>query len=380
MKRICLVMAGLFVGWCVVASPSAAWVPAETDALIVGHALDVAQPEVENVWRKAFEQISELKGKTDENVWAKENPEAYEVLRLWCGISKDQKTPSMKSMTCAIQVKQLKEKDAKSAQDVLQLVWMVENPKVDMAALDAAVEKLFQRHFTEGERTVTIKRVGEWRQLIFSGESVQEDKGGFVGYCPIQNGLLFVLTDEMRQAENIRTGKVPTLKTNHPLFALFKPLAGSVGGSVRMGIRDFSSLCARVSQAAESGLSPKSDAIGLMQAGICLTKQAEVACLVRLEYPTEEAARKQAEKLEQIRAMAVTMLLPTVLQKQDSVTAALVQAINCEVRGRALSLKLALTPERAAAWVREGLEFQARQEQVRHAAQNSPKVDVDFEE
>ena len=367
MKKACAVLAlvafGAFGQLWAKGSPATAWVPDDTDLLLVGHNLDTVDAKAQEAWDAVQKEMRALVTKDEKGVCAGYN--AFEdVVNVLFGCSDDSKTLKAKNALLALSVLSPTEKGKESS---ARLFARIENPALKIAELDAAFAKA---QAASGDKRA-ITRSGEWRVVPVSvapigGEKKAEADAGFFGYCPVEGGVLLVMAPTQADAEAIRAQKLPGLKAKNPLRAALKPLDKTPTGHFRLMVRDLADWVARETKA--SGSSPesanafsplvfKTHAISLA----AYNKQMAFTLELQSVMDDEQSASELQEMLVAWKVALTQMILPAMLRTNDSQLGKIVQGISCKAQGKKVGLLLSVTPEQAS---KLGKELQALQQNI----------------
>ncbi len=336
-------------------SPATAWVPDETDLLLVGHQLDQADPEANKAWEAVKADMRGLFTKDEKGVCA-EYAEFEDVLKVLFGLSEDGQTCKAKTFVLALSVSPSAKQ---GAGNTTRWFTRVENPTLKMAELDAAFAKAQK---ASGDKR-TITRSGEWRVVPVSitppgGKAKEPVDVGFVGYCPVEGGVLLVGAASQADAEAIRAQKLPGLKAQNPLRTALKPVANVPTGHFRLMVRDLADWVGRALKANAlapeqvKGLSPlvlKTHAISLA----AYNKQKAFTLKLQSVMDDEQSANELQEMLVAWKVALTQMIFPAMLKTPDSQIGKLVQGIVCKAQGKKVGLLFSVTPAQASTLAKE---------------------------
>lgn len=380
MKRPFLALGCALAATWVFAVPSPRWVPENTDIVVVGESSGKADPDIETAWREAFKAEGVDFGKNGSLTKAQleeVSPHLPALLKAF-GASDDLKTMPAWSAVYSVTLPGSQEHmkgDAFPEGAALRLV--IENAKIDVPALDKAVAGLCAEK-PEGTRvTCAFGRSGEWRTLTF----VSKEKGMvpdklFFGYRPVAGGLAAIACATQAEADAWVAGKAPAHPANSPLTSALAPVAGAKGNWARVRVGDLAGLLARLTtpevrkdMAIKMPLAQKIHMVDLAFA----LKGVNYLLALSATADDEASAAQLRDFLLGWKGLLAQMILPMATQKPDSALAALTNAIVCEAKGKAVSLRLEVTPAMGAKAFEECRRIGAQQ--AAQASRNAASAD-----
>lgn len=357
------------------AVPAPRWVPADADIVVVSETSGKADPAVETAWQEAFKaeggQIAEDPTATMEQL--KElSPHLPDILKAF-GMSEDMKTFSAFSAVYSFSLpKSAKGMDGSAFPKDVAFRLFIECSRIDVPALDKAVAALCAEKQKDEGVTIAFGRADAWRTLTFtSKEDGKNLLGGmFFGYRPVNGGLAFACCANQANAEAWAMGNLPAIAKESPLMAAFSPPEGAKGNWMRVCVGDLAGIATRLSEpktreemASKVPLLLKTHAVGM---GLS-QKGTNYAVALSATTDDEASAMQLRDLLLGWKGLVTQMFLPMITQKPSSALAALVSAIVCEAKGKAVSLRLEVTPAMGAKVVRECQEIAER-----NASRKSP--------
>lgn len=337
------------------AAPSPRWAPANTDLVVVGESSGKADPAVEAAWRKAFkaEGIDLPEGEGFAKAQLEEiSPHIPTILKAF-GASDDLKTMPAWSAVYSVSLpashEQMKGDDFPTG---LALRLFIENAKINLPALDKAVADLCAEKRKDARVTCTFGRSGEWRTFTFT----PKEKGAvpaklFLGYHPVPGGLAAIACPTQAEADAWVAGKTPALPANSPLKAAFSPVEGAKNDWMRVRVGDLAGLLNRLTtpEARKEMVVKMPLAQKIRMFDLAFAQKGVNYVLALSATATDETSATQLRDfLLGWKGLLAQMILPMATQKPNSALAALTNTIVCEAKGKAVSLRLELTPEMGA--------------------------------
>lgn len=338
------------------AAPNPARVPAEADLVIVGDRLDVKSESsaiFEEALRKAGVDVDAIKQskRADKDKMSKQ---AQAILKAALGCSDDWESWTTKSIVCALVLpKDLRnlEKDASG----LSLVCFIENPKVDVAAIDAAVKESLAAVKDPEEADVFAKE-GAWSTLRAKIPDENLLKA-FIGWRAIPEGLAVVFSSDIEGMTALVEGKAKALPSDSPLMAAFQPPAGAKDAWAKVMLRDVSDLTMRATTEED-----RSQQAFLMSSGWMLKTQAFVLSAWQEQTKLRLVAELTAEDAETatqlrdgflgMKTLFGMMLAQPQQPGQEAPSPHFLQWLNqtsCEAKGNVATIDLSVTQEQGVA-------------------------------
>lgn len=348
------------------ATPNPKWVPASSDVVFTADGLDIKNPEAEKVWKDGLEKLGIATGNSLESIKEieAEVPGFENLIKVAFGLSDDLMTTATKSITLACTI--VKEKDSDDL-DKSSIVFVVENPKADLNALEAAIRKVLE---SKPDDDILLAREGEWLTL-----KQKDDDDNLIAICKVEEGYLTTIQPTLQDAEAIRTGKTPAIDAANPLMAAFAPRATDVDGKIAFLVKNLSDLINRFA-------SPETiTQIQMQQPALLKTQTVTFGgetrgtkTDVKLNFKTDDAATAQ-QMLEAFLGykMLAQMMGVGIFNKPDAKTLAFISSIACKADGENTSLSFSITPEVFFPIIEEIQELQ------KQAEQPGPDVDVDID-
>ncbi len=338
-------------------APKVAWVPAEADLVMVGLDLDRGQKEgpITQQWLEAYEPLGVSAQRPEDSRLALEgvSPHLPAILKAAFGLSEDCKRTTVRSVVISLVLpKSLKVAADGSFPKGLTFYCVVENPTVDVKALDAAMQQLAAERAEE----VSFHLSEGWRE-VRPVEPVKQAET-FFGYHPIPEGLLVVLADDRAQATAFVEGKVPTMAPESTLAKQLVANPKAVTGEVRLIVPEFRRLMMKLT-AEEPGAYdemvkrvPLLALISSVQLKTFLSEEA-LNCVLAAQTQDEAAASVVGAFMSGWVSIGSTMILPPLLQTTNSPLIRLAQSITSETNGTEAALTLKVTPAQWKAVLQE---------------------------
>lgn len=347
------------------AAPNPKWVPASSDLVLTADGLNVTNPEAEKVWKDGLEKLGISTGNSLESIKEieAEVPGFENLLKVAFGLSDDLMTTTTKSITLACTI--VKEKNSDDL-DKSSLVFVLENPKADLNALEAAIRKVLE---SKPDEDILLAREGEWLTL-----KQKDDDDNLIAICKVEEGYLTTIQPTLQDAEAIRTGKTPAIDAKNPLMAAFTPRATGVDRKVAFLMKDLSNLINRLA-------TPEAIAQIQMQQPTLLKTQTVTfdgetrgtKTDLKLNFKTEDVATAQ-QMMESLLGykMLAQMMGAGIFNTPDAKTLAFISSIACKADGENATLSFSITPEVFFPIIEEIQELQ------KQAEQDDPDVKIDL--
>lgn len=296
------------------------------------------------VWRDAYEQAG-LDCDADDRLV---DDCTDEVMALVFGLSEDGKTMSAKSITCVLTLPEDRAalisfgKEGTKCPKGFGWYVAVENPKVDLAALEA----LSRKRLKVDEKALVMD--GEWLTIQSPADP------SFVGWRAIDEGLGFAICEDRAEADAAFAN--PTAPSGLLAEALKAP--NTQGPWARIVFPDVQALVDCFIQTPEDRQQLAIQAPGLDQ---LRTATLTASCTpdgtfrfgVVLEAADAEAAQRLRDQLIALKTLYGQMMLPMLTGLPDSKAADLVRRVAVGTAGASATLDFTLTPAEAIAAAKE---------------------------
>lgn len=327
------------------AAPNPLRVLPESDILVVLDRTDTLAAAID-VWRDAYAQ-SGLGTDTQDTLFG---GDVNEAMRLVLGISEDGKTMSAKSAVCALTLPEgslanLGDADAKCPEG---FGWYaaVENPKVNLAALDALTKKKLDKD------TETFALDGAWRTLKAKDAAAAD--AAFIGWRPIDEGLAFAVCADRAAADAaFANAAAPTGRLADALKA-----PNVQGPWARLVVADVQAILEGLCDTPEARQrlalqAPGLDKLRAATLTASCTPDGTFRFGVVLEAADAEAAQLLRDQLIALKTLYGQMMLPMLTGLPDSKAADLVRRVAVGTAGASATLNFTLTPAEAIAAAKE---------------------------
>ena len=296
------------------------------------------------VWRDAYEQAGLVSGADDRLV----DDCTDEVMALVFGLSEDGKTMSAKSITCVLTLPEDRAalicfgKEGTKCPKGFGWYVAVENPKVDLAALEA----LSRKRLKADEEALVMD--GEWLTIQSPADPT------FVGWRAIDEGLGFAICADRAEADAAFAN--PTAPSGLLAESLKAP--NTQGPWARIVFPDVQALVDCFIQTPEDRQQLAIQAPGLDQLrAATLTASFKPDGTFRLGIALEaadaEAAQLLRDQLIALKTLYGQMMLPMLPGLPDSKAADLVRRVAVGTAGASATLDFTLTPAEAIAAAKE---------------------------
>ena len=338
------------------AAPSPKHVPANADLVLVGHDLNKVDPATRAKWDAALAAAG-IKGAEDpQKAWKdmeEASPNLPKLIKTLFGVSEDMKSCSMASLVVSVTLPSSAEafEGAEFPEDAA-LFCALENPKLDIATLDACIQALAAE---KGE--IAVVRKGEWRTFEKTGEAPD----CFAAYRPVEGGVLFAVAAKQSVADALVAGG-STLPASSPLMKAFtSPDKTGRNGALRVALANLASLLKRVAAAHLEAIEANSPyALHTQDVHAAFYTSAKDALVLALSAKTEDmdSAQNLCETVKEAKEVFSGLLIPLMLQSDSSELAKLVSAISCVQQGTSVTLSASVSPEDVSAIAEELMALQ----------------------
>lgn len=296
------------------------------------------------VWRDAYEQAGLVSGADDRLV----DDCTDEVMALVFGLSEDGKTMSAKSITCVLTLPEDRAalisfgKEGTKCPKGFGWYVAVENPKVDLAALEA----LSRKQLKADEEALVMD--GEWLTIQSPADPA------FVGWRAIDEGLGFAICADRAEADAAFAN--PTAPSGLLAEALNAP--NTQGPWARIVFPDVQALVDCFIQTPEDRQQLAIQAPGLDQ---LRTATLTASCTpdgtfrfgVVLTATDATHTQRLRDQLIAQKTLYGQMMLPMLTGLPDSKAADLIRRVAIGTEGNAVTLDFSLTPAEAIAAAKE---------------------------
>lgn len=325
-------------------SPNPARAVPGTEILIVADRLNQDMPNAA-AWEALSEKCLAL---------AETNPIGFipEDFRNALGITPEGKMPDLRHMVCAVTLPKTLEAftqiDRGKCPEGLGVYCFVGNPKINLDAVNTAVEKQFTDNLDD---TVKLEKKDSW-SVITAVDPDEASTIPFLAWRPIAGGVTLTLCDTRETADRA-IGNTEPPAADSPLAKAFQAPSES-GPWCRIVVRDVADLLNRYV-----------DSMGRQEimANAPFLYQVHALTVTSCYLPdgssqlTVEANTDSASAAMQIRDMLITfkMMLRQEIAPQFSGTpyadlfSKLIDSVNCEAKENVVTLTATLTPDQAEA-------------------------------
>lgn len=360
------------------AAPSAKYVPATTDIIITADGLNNTNPEVHKLWNEGLTNLGfDIKDPSkDFKAFREEAPGLAEAIEVLFGLSKDWTTCTTKSITASMEF----EKAAnETSRPKLELIMMIENPKTDATALEAALNKAIAD--VKEEEKATLQKHDAWLEIKLPTD---EDKDapdiGFVGISTLADGYLLCATTTLDRAEAIRTQKTAMIAADSPLQKAFTPMPAGMTSNSNVVIKDLAAF-AEKAMTLEDLTGAKMQAPFLFKLKTILFNFAndglKGSISLNASTDTPTTAQELAEMLIGYKALARQMFIPMAFGKSDTKTSDLLGKLTISAEGTLLKCAIASDKDELLGVIGE---IKALDEQNRASDEDDDDIEIPIDE